>query len=73
MLVSCLERLDSQSQVSTFLQVCVTLIEELRGPLVEGPSLLSRHTDSSVNQVAWTIWHNLVKLSIAQWKLSCGL
>lgn len=44
-----LEPTDWASQVSAFLQVCVTIIENLRGPLVEGPSLLSRHTDSSVN------------------------
>lgn len=45
----CLEPIDWASQVSAFLQVCVTIIENLRGALVEGPPLLSRHTDSSVN------------------------
>lgn len=48
----CLEPIDWASQVSAFLQVCVTIIENLRGALVEGPSLLSRHTDSSVNRGA---------------------
>lgn len=51
----CLWPFGSGSQVSAARQVCVTIIEWLRGPLVAGPSLLSRHTDSNVNGGAWPI------------------
>ena len=69
-LVSCLKLLNSWSQVSPIpTGMCYHNRVVKRASCWRSLPTVSSHC----LQVAWTIWHSLVKLSLAQWKLSCCL